>query len=669
MCDPLQVSARIARSVRAGDGRQRLRYPAAVPAEEFLTKLAELWRSERVAAREQYAGIRRGTSLRARVARGIAIAELTVSEWRPAARDRTRVLLSPPGWVDLDDVRIGPGDPVVLWRATPDEPRAPRGVVSRRERHDLWVMIDGDLPEAILESGCHLDTLAPEATFDRGDRAIARAQNAKATSALHRIALVLCGDRAAVSAPAPTWTPMDEDLDEAQRRAVTAALAALDVALIHGPPGTGKTRTLVEVVRQLAARGERVLCTAASNTAVDNLGERLADCGLNVVRLGHPARVSPALEARTLDALIAASDGARLARELTDRSRELRRGMGDLRGDEARALRQEVVALMRDARAALAQAEGYLLDSAQVILATCAGADAFTLRDYRFPTVIIDEATQAPDPLALIPMSKGERVILAGDPHQLPPTVVDPGAARSGLATTFFERMVARQAEVSLLVTQHRMHADIMRFPSHSKYGGRLVAAPSVAAHTLADLAVTTDPDRGLAIWFLDTAGKDWSDRRGGLDPHDDDAISDPSTWNPEQADRTAREVRRLISRGLPASEIAVIATYDAQVRRLRSLLAAERDAGLEIRSVDGFQGREKEAVIVDLVRSNPDGEIGFLADTRRMNVAITRARRWLLIIGDSATLGSHPYYAALVAAMDDLAAHGSAWADEGEPV
>jgi superfamily I DNA and/or RNA helicase len=212
------------------------------------------------------------------------------------------------------------------------------------------------------------------------------------------------------------------------------------------------------------------------------------------------------------------------------------------------------------------------------------------------------------------------------------------------------------------------MHADIMRFPSRRTYGGALVAAPAVAAHTLSDLGAAVDPARGVALWFLDTAGKDWTDRKGGLDP-DDDELADPSTWNPEQAERTAREVRRLLSRGVAATDIAVIAAYAAQVRRLRALLADERALGLEVRTVDGFQGREKEAVIVDLVRSNLDGDIGFLADLRRMNVAITRARRWLLVVGDSATLGNHPYYAAFLAAVDDLDAHGSAWADEGEPL
>ncbi len=638
-----------------------------MPAAEFLVALAELWRAERAAAREKFAAARRGTSLRARVARGLAIADLTVAEWRPAARDRTRVRLSPPAHVDLDDTGIGPGDPVVLWRQSPDDPRASRGVVSARERHDLWVIVDGDLADAVIESGCHLDALAPEATFDRGDRAIERASTAKATSALARVVGVLCGDRPAAIAPAPTWSPLDDALDEAQRSAVAAALAAHDVALIHGPPGTGKTRTLVEVVRQFVERGERVLCTAASNTAVDNLGERLVAAGVGVVRLGHPARVSAALEERTLDALVASSDGARLSRELSDRARELRRGSGDLRGDEGRALRQELIGLVRDARSALAQAEAYFLDTVPVVLATCAGAGATMLGDRTVPTVVIDEATQAPDPLALIAMARGERIVLAGDPHQLPPTVIDLAAARAGLATTFFERH-ATTAGASLLVTQHRMHRDIMRFPSQATYGSALVASPEVADHTLADLGARHDPERGVAVWFLDTAGKDWTDRKGGLDP-DDDELADPSTWNPEQAERVAGEVRRLIGRGVAPGDVAVIAAYNAQVRRLRALLADERAQGLEIRTVDGFQGREKEAVIVDTVRSNPDGDLGFLADLRRMNVAITRARRWLLVVGDSATLGGHPYYAALVTAMDELNAHGSAWADEGEPL
>ena len=633
-----------------------------------LERLGGLWRQEQATARAQFAAARAGTSLAARVARGLALPDLTVADFRPAPGGRTRVRFTPPVRIDLDDLRLGPGDPVILWRQAPGEADAVRGVMARRDQGDVWVMIDGDLPDELLDGGgCNLDAEAPESTFVRGERGITRALAAKPSAPLGAMLAVLYGERPAARDRAVSWTPFDAALDDAQRAAIDGALAAHEVALIHGPPGTGKTRTLVEVIRQCVARGEQVLATAPSNTAVDHLGLRLAEAGVAVVRLGHPARVAPALEARTVDALVAASDGAALARELGDRARTMRRRAHGARGADARALWSEARGLERDARAALGDAEDRLIARAPVLCATCTGADHHALADTRFATVIIDEATQAPDPLALLAMSKGGRVILAGDPHQLPPTVLDVDAARAGLGTTFFERL-ARAAGAPMLVTQHRMHADIMRFPSTSKYGGALVASPAVAGHSLGDIGVRADPERGHALWLLDTAGKDWTDRQGGLDAKDDDA-RDPSTWNPEQADRTAREVRRLLGRGVAATDVAVIAAYDAQVRRLRVLLAAERAAGLEVATVDGFQGREKEVVVVDLVRSNPDGAIGFLADTRRMNVALTRARRFLLVVGDSATLGEHPYYAAMIAAMDDLGAHGSAWADDGDPL
>ena len=633
----------------------------------WLDRLAELWRSERAAARARHRAERDGTTLATRVARGLALAHLTVTDFRPAANGRTRVWLQPPRHVDLDDVRLGPGDPIVLWRQTPGEADAVRGVIARPERGELIVVVTGELSDAIVDAGCNLDVEAPESTFDRGDRALARARAAKPTAPLTRMLAVLLGARAATRQRAIAWQPFDDALDDAQRAAIDGALHTDDVALIHGPPGTGKTRTLVEVVRQAVARGEQVLVTAPSNTAVDNVGERLVAAGVGVVRLGHPARIAPALEAVSLDALIAGSDGARLARDLGERARDERRAALGLRGADARERWSEVRALERDARAALAEAETHLLATTPVLLATCAGADHHALGDRRFPLVVLDEATQAPDPLAILALARGERAVLAGDPHQLPPTVIDPAAARAGLGTTLFERLAAT-AGAPMLVQQHRMHADIMAFPSASKYDGALVAAPAVAGHTLADLGVTDDPARGGALWLLDTAGKDWLDRKGGPDELDADR-RDPSTWNPEQADRVAAEVRRLLGRGVAPTDLAVIAAYDAQVRALRARLAAERVAGVEIATVDGFQGREKEAVIVDTVRSNPDGEVGFLADTRRMNVALTRARRFLLVVADSATLGGHPYYQALLASLDERGALGSAWADDGAPL
>jgi ATP-dependent RNA/DNA helicase IGHMBP2 len=652
-----------------------------------LDALTGAWSAERTAVRARVALERSGRILRERVALGIAIDHLRIIDELSAPGDRVRVRVAAPAAVDLDNLRLAPGDPIRLWAEHPDEPGAVRGVYERREEQTLWLMLDRAVDE--LDRDYAIDPEAPEVTFDRGDHAIARARAALATSDLARIRDVAALARPARPIATVSWTAFDTALDERQRAAVDAALRAGDIALIHGPPGTGKTRTLVEVVRQRVRRGERVLCAAPSNTAVDNLGQAMtqADATLRAVRLGHPARVHPALATLTLDAQVDADGATRLAREWRDRARQLRKTASGKRGAEAKALWQEARALDRDAARELANCERAILGRADVILATCVGCDHFLLGDTVFDCVVVDEATQAPDPLLLIALGRAKVCVLAGDPHQLGPVVTGGMLAEATLGSTIFERLASASslpAEAAasapagtaavMLEQQHRMHAQIMTFPSRMMYGHRLRAAPAVAAHTLDDLAVTPDPLRGPSLWLVDTAGKDWLEQRTDFEPggslNNAPAFQlDPSTFNPGNAERVAAEARRLLSRGLAPTEIAIIAAYSAQARRLRELLRAERAAGLEIGTVDGFQGREKEAVIVDLVRSNEHGEIGFLANTRRMNVALTRARRFLLVVADSATLGAHPYYAAFLAYVDEIDAHGSAWSDDAPPL
>jgi ATP-dependent RNA/DNA helicase IGHMBP2 len=667
-------------------------------ARDWLDALAQAWRAERTAVRARFALERAGRMLSERVALGIALDRLRIVDEQSAPGDRARVRVAVPESVDLDNLRLSPGDPVRLWGEHPDEPGAVRGVYERREDQTLWLMLDRAVDE--LDRDYALDPEAPEVTFDRGDQAIARAQAALATSDLARIRDVAGLLRPPRPVAPVSWAALDDELDDRQRAAVDAALRAGDIALIHGPPGTGKTRTLVEVVRQRVARGERVLCAAPSNTAVDNLGMRLAGAGLRAVRLGHPARVHPTLIGLTVDAQVDDDGATRLAREWRDRARQLRKAAMGKRGAEARERWQEARALDRDAAREIANAERAIVARADVVLATCVGCDHPLLGqrgqggqgqeagETVFDCVIVDEATQAPDPLLLIPLSRARVAVLAGDPHQLGPVVTGGPAAEAALGSTIFER-IARAAALArsvvpaadeaalgavMLEQQHRMHEQIMAFPSRATYEGRLRAAAAVAGHTLADLAVAPDPLRDRPLWLIDTAGKDWIEQRTDFEPggslNSAPAFQfDPSTFNVGHAERVAAEARRLLSRGLPPTEIAIIAAYSAQARRLRELLRAERAAGLEIGTVDGFQGREKEAVIVDLVRSNERGEIGFLANTRRMNVALTRARRFLLVVADSATLGQHPYYAAFLSYVDELDAHGSAWSDDAPPL
>ena len=655
-------------------------------ATEWLDSLATAWRAERGAARARIAMERSGRPLAERVALGMAIARLRIIDERSAYGERVRVRVSVPDTTDLDNIRLSPGDPIRFWAEHPEEPSAVRGVYERREDQSLWLMLDRAVDE--VDRDYNLDPETPEVTFDRGDAAIERTKAAIGTSDLARVREVAALARPPRPLAGVSWMPFDAALDEHQRAAVDAGLRSGDIALVWGPPGTGKTRTLVEIVRQRVARGERVLCCAPSNTAVDNLGIRLAKTGLRAVRLGHPARVSPALVALTIDAQVEADGAFDLARDWRDRARAIRktamasRGAKAARGSrtdvnaaraESRSSWSEARALDRDAYREIANAERAIVDRADVVLATCVGANHPLVRDTLFDCVVLDEATQASDPLTLVALGRAKVAVLAGDPHQLGPVVVGGPSVEAVLATTIFERLAAT-TETVMLTQQHRMNTQIMTFPSRSMYEGKLVAAPEVAEHTLADLGITDDPARGASVWLIDTAGKDWLEERTDFEPGGSNQNLpafhlDPSTFNSGNAARVAAEARRLLSRGMAASDIAIIAAYSAQARRLRDLLRDERAAGLEIGTVDGFQGREKEAVIVDLVRSNDSGEIGFLSNTRRMNVALTRAKRFLLVVADSSTLGNHPYYAQLLAYLDEIDGHGSAWSDAAEPL
>ncbi len=636
-------------------------------AQRRLAQLRALWDTERVATRHRFVEQRRGTTLKQRVSRGIALADLAIDEADAATGGRTMLwLFVRTAGTDLGDLRIKVGDPVRLWWSDPEGDDVVTGVLGRRSGDRVAVVVDGDVPERLYDGGFRLDVDDPDATFRRGFKALDAFANAAVGHRERTLREVLLGD----AEPAfDGLLPVDDPaLNPSQQLAVAKALAARDVALIHGPPGTGKTTTLAAVIDAAARRGQRVLATAASNMAVDNLAEKLIGRGLRVVRLGHPARVAGAVLGHTLDAQLEQAEEVKLARkwiveaQAIRRRTHARRDRGSRSWAEHREQFAEANRLFRDARRQLRAAEQLILERASVVCATAAGADSRVLGGKRYDVVVVDEATQAPDPIALVALARAQRCVLAGDPCQLPPTIIDHGAARSGLGETIFERLARRLGDqaCTLLMVQYRMHADLMAFPSASMYDGHLQAAPSVAAHRLADLPGVDGPDplRPGPLVFIDTAGKGWEEER-------DEQSDDPSTSNRRQGQRLVAEVRRCIERGVAPDDIAVITPYYAQRRLLANALAAEVMEGLEVGTVDSFQGREKEAVFVDLVRSNPGGELGFLKDVRRMNVAITRARRFLMVLGDSATLGGHRYYAAFMEAAERSGSYLSAWSDD----
>ncbi|CAN5462194.1 AAA domain-containing protein [soil metagenome] len=570
--------------------------------------------------------------------------------------------------MNLPWTRLRMGSPVQLSEENATEGKPWRGVVSQLRRDTIQVAFT-EWPEAENERATfRLDLASDEFTRRRAQAAMTLIDKAKGNR-LAELRKVLLGEAPPHFQAPSIFTTLHPHLNQAQYDAVAHALTAADVAIIHGPPGTGKTTAVVELIRQAVQRGERVLACAPSNLAVDNIFERLLSAPeLNtgataqVVRIGHPARVLPALRDQTLEMLVENHPDMKLVRKLTKDAHALRAQAAKYTRakpapGERRDMRQEAKAMLADARRIEDQLVARIFGTARVVCATLTGLDEQLLGDHQFDLCVIDEAAQSTEPVCWIPLRYSQRLVLAGDHCQLPPTIVSPQAAAEGLAVSLLERLMEPTAapEISRQLTvQHRMHEQIMNFSSERFYVGTLLAHATVQTHLLCELpgvqptALTETP-----VHFIDTAGADYQETleaEGG------------SRYNAEEANLVQRKVDELRAAGVAATDIAVISPYAAQVRLLREQLATQLEAGLEIGSIDGFQGREQEAVIISLVRSNPDGEIGFLADTRRMNVALTRARRKLIVIGDSATIGGEPFYGALLAYFDQIDAYHTVW-------
>jgi len=451
-------------------------------------------------------------------------------------------------------------------------------------------------------------------------------------------------------------------LNTAQQAALAKILAANDLAIVHGPPGTGKTTTLVQAIKALVQQdGRQVLVTAPSNAAVDLLSERLSDIGLNVVRVGNPARVSVHLMELTLDYRMEEHPGNKEIKKLKKQAAAYRDMAGKYKRSFGKEEREQRKALYAEARALnhqVEKTEQYIVDDvlsrAQVITATLAGANHYSISNRTYDTVVIDEAGQALEPACWIPILKAKKVVLAGDHFQLPPTIMSPEAARRGLGTTLLEKCVDLHTEaVVLLEEQYRMHQTIMGYSSSVFYGSQLKAHHSVANHLIFP--------EDTPLVFIDTAGCGYEEKWEGT------RIS-----NPEEAAFLLKHLTGFVSslQGMPLNnlpEIAVISPYKQQIEELKSLLQASSELQalgnkLSINTIDSFQGQERDVVYISMTRSNAENTIGFLSDVRRMNVAMTRARKKLVVIGDSATLSQLPFYADFIEYAQAHNAYQSAW-------
>lgn len=433
---------------------------------------------------------------------------------------------------------------------------------------------------------------------------------------------------------APTRFPW---LNPSQEEAVNKVLWAKDVAVVHGPPGTGKTTTLVEAIYETLHRENQVLVCAQSNMAVDWISEKLVDRGIHVLRIGNPTRVNDKMLSFTYERRFEAHPDYPQLWSIRKAIRELYQ---QRRKGRSENMHQKINALKDRATELEIRINADLFNEARVVACTLAGSAHRVMTGMKFATLFIDEAAQALEPACWIAIRRADRVILTGDHCQLPPTVKCQEAVRGGLAHTLMQTIVKRKPEaVSLLKIQYRMNEEIMRFSSDWFYGGSLQAAPEVKYRGILDYDTPM-------VW-INTEGMDCNEEFVGESFGRINKAEARLTLEQLQTYITRIGKQRILEERI---DFGVISPYKAQVQYLRQSIRREPFFKpfhhlISINTVDGFQGQERDVIVISLVRANEEGQIGFLNDLRRMNVAITRARMRLIILGDASTLTRHPFY------------------------
>ena len=451
-------------------------------------------------------------------------------------------------------------------------------------------------------------------------------------------------------------------LNKTQEDAVNKVLRAKDVAIVHGPPGTGKTTTLVEAIYETLRRENQVLVCAQSNMAVDWISEKLVDRGVNVLRIGNPTRVNDKMLSFTYERRFEAHPDYEMLWAIRKAIRELRAHRK--RGDEK--YHQKMERLKERAVELEVRINAQLFGEARVIASTLVGSSSRLLEGQKFGTLFIDEAAQALEAACWIPIRRVSRVVFAGDHCQLPPTVKSIAALKGGLGKTLMERIVENRPEtVTLLKMQYRMNEEIMRFSSDWFYGNQVESAPEVKYRSILDL--------DIPMTWIDTSvfseyseNSEYSEKSAQPLFHEEFVGESFGRINKAEAELTLLTLEnyfkkigkeRILEERL---DVGIISPYRVQVQYLRRLLKKKEWARpfrhlISVNTVDGFQGQERDIILISLVRSNDEGQIGFLRDLRRMNVAITRARMKLIILGDASTMTRHPFYKKLYEYIEAL--------------
>ena len=531
--------------------------------------------------------------------------------------------------------RFRQGDIVMLSRSNPLKEKPIEAIVSDRSRGVIRVVLP-EAPSGIRGGTWRMDRGANRVAFDRMRDALNMIFEEDGGVPLRDLLLGMVHDPAGTASLVPEMggvraqkAVLRSGMNRAQIEASEHAIHSR-LTLIQGPPGTGKTYTAVRVLEAWAKQDYgTILAVADSNVAVDNLLEGLLELGVRAVRLGQPVKVRENLREATMDAQMEIHELNRELVEEIERNEKLSRRIKGMRGGKEKGLaHRDLSRGWKEVRRIEREIRDDILDRCQVLCCTCIGSGHDLLDGRRFSRVLIDEATQATEPASLVPLVRGSRqIVLIGDHKQLPPTVISRRAEDGGLSRSLFERLIDMGIEPKLLTTQYRMHPSISEFPNTHFYQGLL------------EDGVSTDqrPAPMGMLW------PDWESPMAFV-PVDGDELLSPdgaSKENPAEASWAVKILIGLVEGGeVDLSDIGIVTPYAGQVRAIRDMIP-ESLQSVEVRTVDGYQGREKDVIIFSCVRSNKDGNVGFLSDPRRLNVALTRSRRGLVVVGDPETLRS----------------------------
>lgn len=606
--------------------------------EEYFNGLKEALQEEWQAEQEAFARILSQRSLQDRIDEGISWFPVRVQHeiyhrhaWLSVWIERNKNLDAPH--------QFSKGGLIKLNTGTGKSYKEIKGIAGRVEANGLeFCYLGREWPEGLFETEWILDLQPDETSFKAMMQGLETVKKERNSPLADVVQSWINGNL--FLQREPQGSASHPELNSGQQSAIESALQQQDFFFLHGPPGTGKTTTLATLAWELLRHNRTILATASSNAAADHLAAQLQQKGLDPVRIGHPIRMSEAIRPLSLDAKIQAHhryaevlEYQKRARQARTAAEKFRRNFGEREREERAAAKMEARLLQDEADALEDFLRDSILEYSRVVVATLISAQTALPSKLKFDVLMVDEAAQALEPAIWTAMTRAKTLILAGDPFQLPPTL----HAQTQLKTTMLEKGLAKFPEASsMLETQYRMHPSIMEFPSRYFYENRLMAGKGVP----------TDNQFGPPVQFIDTAGTGFDERTGKFGK---------SFLNDGERDL----IRRWLNSNETPEDLVFLSPYRGQVD------LANQEEWPSIRpwsSIDAFQGQEADMVVVSLVRSNPIQEYGFLADSRRLNVAFTRARKKLLVIGDSATWGGDAFFSAWLSWVEQSGGYSTAW-------